>query len=144
MSAFSRMQHVLSTTTSADSASVVASMPSDSSIPAMRSESCTFIWQPKVRTKYFFLTSSVIVSVVVALLAGRRFGPLGVEMFELARLDANVVEEDVEIGALHADDAADLVGGNLTFVDQAIERAQCDAQALRCFLCAEPGDLFHG
>src|SRR3954451_13433608 len=45
------MQHVFSTTTSAASRSSVGSMPSAASRPAMRSESCSFIWHPKVRTK---------------------------------------------------------------------------------------------
>ncbi len=48
-SAFSRIQHVLSTTTSAAATSSTASSPSASSRPAIRSESCTFIWHPKVR-----------------------------------------------------------------------------------------------
>ena len=50
LSAFSRMQHVLSTTTSASSRSPAATSPSASSSPAMRSESCSFIWHPNVRT----------------------------------------------------------------------------------------------
>src|SRR5438552_16405359 len=45
------MQHVFSTTTSAASRSSVGSMPSATSNPAIRSESCSFIWQPYVRTK---------------------------------------------------------------------------------------------
>src|SRR3954451_3098865 len=51
------MQQVLSTTTSASSIDVVADMPSASNRPAIRSESCSFIWHPKVRIKYFLLTS---------------------------------------------------------------------------------------
>src|SRR4051794_41838387 len=47
------MQHVLSTTTSASATSSPAAYPSASSSPAMRSESCSFIWHPKVRTTYF-------------------------------------------------------------------------------------------
>src|SRR5205814_8181704 len=46
------MQQVLSRTTSACSTSLVASMPSCSKSPANRSESCAFIWHPKVRIRY--------------------------------------------------------------------------------------------
>ena len=49
LSAFSRMQQVLSTMTSASSRTEARSYPSSSSNPAIRSESCTFIWHPKVR-----------------------------------------------------------------------------------------------
>src|SRR5215207_5935438 len=49
LSAFSRTQQVLSTTTSASSTSSVCSMPSAASNPAIRSESCSFIWHPNVR-----------------------------------------------------------------------------------------------
>jgi hypothetical protein len=58
LSAFSRMQQVFSTTTSASSRLSVGSMPSASSNPAMRSESCSFIWHPKVRTRYRRVTVS--------------------------------------------------------------------------------------
>ena len=51
ISAFSRTAHVLKTTTSASSGRCAAVSPRASSIPAMRSESCLFIWHPKVRTK---------------------------------------------------------------------------------------------
>jgi len=43
-SAFSRMQQVLRTTTSAASGSVVGSIPCSARRPAIRSESCSFIW----------------------------------------------------------------------------------------------------
>ena len=49
-SAFSRIVHVLNTSTSASSGSVASPSPSDSSRPFMRSESWTFIWQPNVVT----------------------------------------------------------------------------------------------
>ena len=52
LSAFSRMQQVFKTTTSASSSPDATSMPSASSRPAMRSESCSFIWHPKVRSRY--------------------------------------------------------------------------------------------
>src|SRR5262245_36792460 len=52
LSAFSRMQQVLSTTTSASSTLAAGRNPSASSRPAIRSESCSFIWHPKVRTRY--------------------------------------------------------------------------------------------
>src|SRR3954454_20436442 len=44
------MQHVLSTTTSAASSDAAGTIPSAVSRPAMRSESCSFIWHPYVRT----------------------------------------------------------------------------------------------
>jgi hypothetical protein len=50
LSAFSRMQQVLSTTTSASSTLAAGCSPSASNSPAIRSESCSFIWHPKVRT----------------------------------------------------------------------------------------------
>src|SRR5437870_10793191 len=46
------MQHVLSTTTSASCGEAARDNPSATRRPAMRSESCSFIWHPKVRTKY--------------------------------------------------------------------------------------------
>ena len=46
LSAFSRMQQVLSTTTSAASSDAAGTIPSAVSSPAMRSESCSFIWHP--------------------------------------------------------------------------------------------------
>src|SRR3954471_12848884 len=54
------MQHVLSSTTSACSTSSVPSMPSASSRPARRSESCSFIWHPKVRIRYFPATTGQV------------------------------------------------------------------------------------
>src|SRR5919197_5113450 len=51
-SARSRTLHVLMTTTSASCASSVASKPACSRSPAIRSESWTFIWQPKVSIRY--------------------------------------------------------------------------------------------
>src|SRR4051794_39419405 len=50
------MVHVLSTTTSASRKLSVRSMPSASRRPAMRSESCSFIWHPNVRTTYLRVT----------------------------------------------------------------------------------------
>ncbi len=49
LSAFSRMQQVLKTTTSAASSRSILTSPSARSAPARRSESCSFIWHPKVR-----------------------------------------------------------------------------------------------
>jgi hypothetical protein len=49
-SAFSRMVQVLKTRKSASSAVPASPRPSDSSSPLIRSESCTFIWQPNVVT----------------------------------------------------------------------------------------------
>ena len=49
-SAFSRIVQVLKTRKSASSAEPASPSPSDSSRPLMRSESCTFIWQPNVVT----------------------------------------------------------------------------------------------
>ena len=51
LSAFSRMAHVLNTTTSASAASSVGRYPSAVSRPAIRSESCSFIWHPNVRSR---------------------------------------------------------------------------------------------
>src|SRR4249920_2333920 len=45
------MQQVFSTTTSASSSDAAATSPSASSRPPMRSESCSFIWHPKVRIR---------------------------------------------------------------------------------------------
>src|SRR6056297_3475057 len=52
------MQQVLSTTTSASASSSARAKPSASSNPAIRSESCSFIWHPYVCTTY--LRCSVI------------------------------------------------------------------------------------
>ena len=51
LSAFSRIAHVLSTTTSACATSSVGDRPSACNTPAIRSESCSFIWHPKVRIR---------------------------------------------------------------------------------------------
>ena len=48
VSAFSRIEHVLNRIRSAPSRAGASAYPSDSSIPFMRSESCSFIWHPKV------------------------------------------------------------------------------------------------
>src|SRR5271166_2677825 len=45
------MQQVLRTTTSASSRFSVRAMPSATSTDAIRSESCSFIWHPNVRTR---------------------------------------------------------------------------------------------
>src|SRR6185503_20426281 len=55
-SARSRTLHVLMTTTSASAAASVASKPACSRSPAIRSESWTFIWQPKVSIRYLRAT----------------------------------------------------------------------------------------
>src|SRR4051812_34068394 len=49
-SAFSRIEQVLKRIRSASAASAASAYPSDSSMPFMRSESCSFIWHPKVVT----------------------------------------------------------------------------------------------
>ncbi len=50
VSGFSRIVQVLKTSTSASSWLAASPRPSSSSMPLMRSESCAFIWQPKVVT----------------------------------------------------------------------------------------------
>ena len=50
VSGFSRIVHVLKTTTSASSGDAASPRPSDSSMPLIRSESWAFIWQPNVVT----------------------------------------------------------------------------------------------
>ncbi len=50
LSADSRIEQVLNRIRSASSRSATSSYPSDSSMPFMRSESCSFIWHPKVVT----------------------------------------------------------------------------------------------
>ncbi len=54
MSGFSRIVHVLKTSTSASSCEDASPSPSDSSMPLIRSESWAFIWQPNVVTWYRF------------------------------------------------------------------------------------------
>src|SRR5688572_23443107 len=55
------MEHVLNRIRSASSRSGTSEYPSDSSMPFMRSESCSFIWHPKVVTwKRFISLSSVV------------------------------------------------------------------------------------
>jgi hypothetical protein len=50
LSADSRIEHVLKRIRSASSRVSACSYPSVSSMPFMRSESCSFIWHPKVVT----------------------------------------------------------------------------------------------
>src|SRR5919109_3219728 len=50
-SAFSRIAHVFRTTTRASRTSSVGVIPSSRSMPPIRSESCSFIWHPKVRIR---------------------------------------------------------------------------------------------
>src|SRR5689334_8327447 len=52
VSGFSRIVHVLKTTTSAPSAVGASPSPSSSSMPLIRSLSWAFIWQPNVVTWY--------------------------------------------------------------------------------------------
>ena len=52
-SAFSRIVHVLTNNISLSSIELAFIIPSCSNKPAILSESCSFIWQPKVLTKYF-------------------------------------------------------------------------------------------
>jgi hypothetical protein len=54
-SAFSRIVQVLKTRKSASSGVAASPSPTDSSKPLIRSESCTFIWHPKVVTWYRFI-----------------------------------------------------------------------------------------
>ncbi len=51
-SAFSRTLHVLKTMRSASAGVSTATPPAPRRTPAIRSESCTFIWQPKVCSRY--------------------------------------------------------------------------------------------
>src|SRR4051794_32497827 len=67
VSGFSRIVQVLNTSTSAWSREGASPKPSDSSVPLMRSESCAFIWHPKVVTKYLRTRPRV----------ARACGPLG-------------------------------------------------------------------
>jgi hypothetical protein len=50
LSAVSRIEHVLKRIRSASSRLGASPYPSDSSIPFIRSESCSFIWHPNVVT----------------------------------------------------------------------------------------------
>mmetsp|Transcript_3746 Transcript_3746/g.11249 ORF Transcript_3746/g.11249 Transcript_3746/m.11249 type:complete len:212 (+) Transcript_3746:1784-2419(+) len=59
-SAFSRMLHVLYTSTFASFGSVEFEYPIFSSTPAMRSESAIFIWHPKVWMWYFPFSSLLL------------------------------------------------------------------------------------
>src|SRR5690348_5175787 len=59
VSGFSRIVHVLKTTTSASAALGASPRPSSSSMPLMRSESWAFIWQPNVVTWYRRTAGSV-------------------------------------------------------------------------------------
>ena len=52
VSGFSRIVHVLKTTTSASPCVGASPSPSSSSMPLIRSESWAFIWHPNVVTKY--------------------------------------------------------------------------------------------
>ena len=52
LSADSRIEQVLKRIRSASERSAHSSYPSESSIPLSRSESCSFIWHPKVVTWY--------------------------------------------------------------------------------------------
>src|SRR5688572_17911232 len=94
------MQHVLSTITSASSGCSAGRSPSASSSPTIRSESCSFIWHPKVRTAYVLALmggSQAIPclatgwrGILLHFLLGWRFGDLGdrvglVEHLQLGR-----------------------------------------------------------
>ena len=62
------------------------------------------------------------------LAAARRSDRLGIEMLEGARLDAARLDERIDLLGLQPDHAAEPIGGQLTLVDEAIERARGDAQ----------------
>src|ERR1700722_11557582 len=67
---------------------------------------------------------------------------LGVQVLEAARGDPAGLDEPVEIGLLDADDPAEPVGHQITFVDEAVEAPEGDAEAYRGLFGAEPGDRF--
>src|SRR5687767_5017680 len=92
------MQHVLSTTTSASSADPVSTRPSACSSPAIRSESCTFIWHPKVRTKK--RRGSVTAARLRPAASGAPAGWRSVEPVAVARRGDRQVEDDDVIETL--------------------------------------------
>ena len=59
VSAASRTQQVMNATTSASSIVSTGRAPRPSSMPAMRSESCLFIWHPNVRMQNVMFVKGV-------------------------------------------------------------------------------------
>jgi len=74
-------------------------------------------------------------SAVGGLIATHRFG---VQVLERAWFDAAVVNERINLGLLEPDHAAEPVRGQLTLIDQAIERSRSEAERGRGFLCGQP------
>jgi hypothetical protein len=61
-------------------------------------------------------------------------------VLELAGLDATPLDVRIDLALLQANDPAEAVGGQLTFVDEAIERAGRDAEPIGGLAGAEPDD----
>src|SRR4051794_6110291 len=99
------MQHVFSTTTSASSSPDAADRPSASRRPAMRSESCSFIWHPKVLNRYLRAIPAQVrrgaAVVGIYLLAPRKHlrdeeAPSGSSIVELDRLVIDGIIDELE------------------------------------------------
>ena len=68
-------------------------------------------------------------------------GDLGIEMTHRPRLNTGRLNERVDVGALQPDHASELVGGELPFIDEAVERAVRDTQVLSGRSGGHPFDL---
>ena len=59
---------------------------------------------------------------------------VGMTRAEGSRVYPAVIDELIHIGLLEADHPSEPVGGNLPFVDEPVERASCDPDALCCLI----------
>src|SRR3954447_8783622 len=86
-SAFSRIEQVLKRISSASCWSATSASPSDSSIPFMRSESCSFIWHPNVVTWNDFMrcwrvvVRAILLAFAIAVLGAT---PAGATLYEIS------------------------------------------------------------
>lgn len=83
---------------------------------------------------------SIGLSVIDSLVVGTDLG-FGVKMLEGSGLDASGTNERVDLGLLQSDDPPELVGGNVAFVDELVQRSQRDAQTAGGFGGAEPANF---
>ncbi len=83
---------------------------------------------------------SIGLAVIDSLVVGTDLG-LGVEMFEGSGLDTSGTDERVDLGFLQADHSPELVGRNVAFVDELVQRAQRDTQTSGSFGGAEPANF---
>src|SRR4051812_47159903 len=81
-----------------------------------------------------------------ALDLGKLAAGVGIEVLQLAGLDARLGDEVVDFVLLETDHTPELVGGKLPLVDEPVQRSHGHAEPARCLASAHPAnvDSCHG